>query len=71
MLNSAGKRHPLKISREKFCSKMASLKSDSCQLIFCASREEMLEKFEEYKRKTQSGWRCINSNTLFGKCTFT
>ena len=27
----------------------------------------MLEKFEEYKRKTQSGWRCINSNTLFGK----
>ena len=27
----------------------------------------MLEKFEEYKRKTQSGWRCINSNTLFSK----
>ena len=27
----------------------------------------MLENFEEYKRKTQSGWRCINSNTLFGK----
>jgi hypothetical protein len=43
------------------------MESDSGQLIVCHTREEMLEQFEEYKRKTQSGWRCIKSNVLFGQ----
>ena len=57
-------------------SKMASLnqlnvesteiESDGGQRIVCSSQKEMLDKFEEYKRETQSGWRCVNSNNLFG-----
>ena len=41
--------------------------SDSDRFLICASQAEMLEKFEEYKIKTNSGWRCIKSNALFGK----
>jgi hypothetical protein len=44
-------------------SNMASieeLNSDSDRVLVCASQAEMLEKFEEYKIKTSSGWRCIN-----------
>jgi hypothetical protein len=36
-------------------------------VLVCASQAEMLEKFEEYKIKTSSGWKCIKSNALFGK----
>lgn len=46
---------------------MASLQSDNKKVVVCASREEMLETFEEYKRGTQNRWRCINSNALFGR----
>jgi hypothetical protein len=49
-------------------SNMASwLPSKSDRVLVCASQAEMLEKFEEYKIKTSSGWRCIKSNALFGK----
>jgi hypothetical protein len=49
-------------------SNMASIKeySDSDRVLVCASQAEMLEKFEEYKIKTNTGWRCIKSNALFG-----
>ena len=43
------------------------LESDSTQLVVCTTKKEMLEEFEEYKRITQSGWRCIKSNALFGR----
>jgi hypothetical protein len=42
-------------------------KSDRVLNLVCASQAEMLEKFEEYKIRTSSGWRCIKSNALFGK----
>jgi hypothetical protein len=41
--------------------------SKSDRVLVCASQAEMLDKFEEYKIKTSSGWRCIKSNALFGK----
>lgn len=37
------------------------------ELIFCATREEMLKEFEEYKERTKSGWRCIKSNADLGR----
>jgi hypothetical protein len=40
------------------------LPSKSDRVLVCASQAEMLEKFEEYKIKTSSGWRCIKSNAL-------
>ena len=43
------------------------IESDGGQRIVCSSQKEMLDKFEEYKRETQSGWRCVNSNNLFGE----
>jgi hypothetical protein len=43
------------------------LPSKSDRVLVCASQAEMLDKFEEYKIKTSSGWRCIKSNALFGK----
>ena len=46
---------------------MASLQSDNEKIVVCTSRKEMLETLEEYKRETQSGWRCINTNALFGR----
>jgi hypothetical protein len=49
---------------------MASIEveySDSDRFLICASQAEMLEKFEDYKIKTNSGWRCVKSNALFGK----
>ena len=46
---------------------MASLQSDNEKIVVCTSRKEMLETLEEYKREAQSGWRCINTNALFGR----
>jgi hypothetical protein len=43
------------------------LPSKSDRVLVCTSQAEMLDKFEEYKIKTSSGWRCIKSNALFGK----
>ena len=40
-------------------SKMASLNQLNVE-----STE--IESDEEYKRETQSGWRCVNSDNLFG-----
>jgi hypothetical protein len=47
---------------------MASIEeySDSDRVLVCASQAEMLENFERYKIKTNSGWRCIKSNAHFG-----
>jgi hypothetical protein len=39
---------------------------DSGQIVVYTTQKEMLQRFEEYKRETQSGWRCIKSNALFG-----
>ena len=43
------------------------MESDYGQLVVGDTRDEMIRQFEEYQRKTHSGWRCIKSNDLFGR----
>ena len=43
------------------------MESDYEQLVVCDTRDEMIRQFEEYKRNTRSGWRCIKSNDPFGR----
>ena len=44
-----------------------AMESAGGEVITCATREEMVKEFEEYKEKTQSGWKCIKSNGDFGR----
>ena len=37
------------------------------EVIVYGTQKQMLQRFEEYKRETLSGWRCIKSNALFGR----
>ncbi|XP_046846818.1 uncharacterized protein LOC124456900 [Xenia sp. Carnegie-2017] len=42
---------------------------DSCcsSIKMFSWQKDIWENFEEYKKDTRSGWRCVSSNALFGK----
>ena len=43
--------------------------SDECegQLLY-HSREELFNAFEDYKKDTCTGWRCVYKDANFGEC---
>ena len=44
----------------------ANIKNEEQLLFF--SKEELLNAFEDYKKDTCTGWRCVFKDPNFGKC---